>query len=511
VKSTGEPLIGAIDAGTTGVRCVLHDEHARPVASAYREVPVTTPRPGWVEQDPALILAATIETLADVLGAPAARGRSIAAVGLANQRETVIAWDRKSGRALHPAIVWQDRRTAARCDDLSGDEVQLIRGRTGLRPDPYFSATKIEWLLQHVPVLGARAAAGTSLVSTVDAWLLRHLTGEHATDDTNASRTMVFDIERREWDAELLGVFGIPRTCLPRVGRSLSMFGAIRSDLVGGRSVPLAGILGDQQAALLGQGIATKGKAQATWGTGAFLLMDTGAARPPSRSGLIATVARTGPGRTASYALEGSVFVAGAAIQWLRDSLGLLRDAADSQALARSVHSTEGVVFVPALAGLGAPYWDPDARGLIVGITRGTRPAHVVRAALESIAYQTHDVVRAMERDIGRPLEELRVGGRVAENDFLCQFQSDVLGIPVVRPRNPETTALGAAYAAGIAVGLWDEADVVGRLWEAQRRFVPTLSVEQRDELVERWTRAVERSRRWDEGRDPTGQLKGSR
>jgi len=373
----------------------------------------------------------------------------------------VVAWDRETGCPLHPAIVWQDRRTALRCDELNeGDAAHLIGDRTGLRPDPYFSATKIEWLLCNVPGLLDRAARGTALFGTVDAWLLWHLTGEHATDDTNASRTMLFDIDRREWDDELLSLFGVPKACLPRVRPSLSVFGRIKPELVLGNSVPIAGVLGDQQAALFGQGIATEGKTQVTWGTGAFLLMDTGPVRARSQSGLLSTIARTDPDRDPSYALEGSV-------------------------------------FVPALTGLGAPHWDAAARGLIVGITRGTRPEHLVRAALEAIAYQTHDVVRAMERDVGYPIDELRVGGGAARNDFLCQFQSDVLGVPVVRPRNLETTSLGAAFAAGIAVGLWENADTVSEMWEAERRFLPNMSSETREGLLDNWTRAVERSKGW--------------
>jgi glycerol kinase len=495
-------FVGAIDAGTTGVRFVLFDEKARTVASAYREAPVDTPQPGWVEQDPNLILDATLKVVRDVLARSESYARSLSAIGLTNQRETVIAWDRETGRPLYPAIVWQDRRTAQRCGELSGsDAACVIADRTGLRPDPYFSATKIEWLLRNVPALLQRAAEGSALLGTVDAWLLWHLTGEHATDDTNASRTMLFDIDRRKWDDDLLSLFGVPKPCLPQVRPSLSVFGRIRPG-IGPGGVPVAGVLGDQQAALFGQGITAEGKAQVTWGTGAFLLMSTGRHRARSRSGLLSTIAYTAADQETSYAVEGSVFVAGAAVQWLRDAMGLLADAADSQALAESVESTGGVVFVPALAGLGAPHWDANARGLIVGITRGTRPAHLVRAGLESIAYQTHDVVRAMEHDVGYPVEELRVGGGAARNDFLCQFQSDILGVPVIRPKNLETTSLGAAYAAGIAFGLWEDTDTVGEMWEAERRFLPNMPSETRDELLDNWTRAVGRSKGWSEAHD---------
>ena len=499
----GGALIGAIDAGTTGVRFVLFDENARSIASAYREVPIETPQPGWVEQDPALILDAALAVLREVFAQSASHAQSLVAVGLTNQRETVVAWDHETGRPLHPAIVWQDRRTAQRCGELSGsDAACLVGDRTGLRLDPYFSATKIEWLLHNVPGLLERVAQGTALFGTVDAWLLWHLTGEHATDDTNASRTMLYDIGRRAWDDDLLSLFGVPETSLPHVRPSLSVFGRIKPDLVSGRGVPIAGVLGDQQASLLGQGIVAGGKAQATWGTGAFLLMSTGQQRARSGSGLLSTIARTDDNQRVSYAIEGSVFVAGSVIQWLRDALGLLIDAADSQALAESVDSTRGVVFVPALTGLGAPHWDANARGLIVGITRGTRREHLVRAGLESIAYQTHDVVRTMERDIGHPLEELRVGGGAARNDFLCQFQSDILGVPVVRPTNLETTSLGAAYAAGIAVGLWEDADAVSEMWEAERRFLPNMPSETRQQLLDNWARAVERSKGWSTARN---------
>jgi len=493
-----QSLVGALDVGTTGVRFVLFDRSARPVISAYREVPIATPKPGWVEQDPEMLFEATREVLAEALAQSASYPVALATVGLTNQRETVVVWDRGSGRPLHPAIVWQDRRTAARCEELRGSAIaERVVERTGLSVDPYFSATKIECLLGHVPGLQERAVEGTALFGTVDAWILQRLTGEHATDDTNASRTMLYDIDRRAWDGDLLDAFGVPLACLPRVAPSLSVFGRIAPEFVAGADVPLAGILGDQQAALLGQGAVLAGAAQVTWGTGAFLLMNTGNKRVRSRSRLLTTIARTDPDGSISYALEGSVFVAGAAIQWLRDGLGLLADAGDSEAMATSVDSTGGVVFVPALTGLGAPHWDPGARGTIVGITRGTRREHLVRAALEAIAYQTHDVVRAMETDVGSTLDELRVGGGAASNDFLCQFQADLLGIPVVRPGCSETTALGAAFAAGIAVGLWDSVEAATGLLQEDRRFEPGMSLEARERLLEDWNRAVERAKGW--------------
>lgn len=497
---TEEVRVGAIDIGTTGVRFVLFDAAANPIASAYRELPLATPGPGWVEQDPEILLAATLTVLHEVLGQDDVAVESLAGIGLTNQRETVIVWDRETGRPLHPAIVWQDRRTAARCRELRQQkQANRFYEKTGLSLDPYFSATKIEWLLENVPGVRARASKGKALFGTVDSWLLWQLTGEHATDDTNASRTMLYNINTRRWDDELLSLFGIPAGAMPRVKPSFSGFGLVKQGLIAA-GVRIAGVLGDQQGSLLGQGIIHPGQAQATWGTGAFLLMNTGEICAHSRSGLLSTIARTAPDVPATYALEGSVFVAGAAIQWLRDAMGLLAEAADSQAMSHAVNSTDGVVFVPALAGLGSPHWDPDARGLIVGITRGTRREHLVRAALEAIAYQTHDVVRAMEEDTGTRMSELRVGGGASKNDFLCQFQSDILGIPVVRPRYMETTAQGAAFAAGIAVGLWDGVEAVSTLWQEDRRFEPTMSAELGDRLLRDWHRAVDRAKGWCEG-----------
>lgn len=489
--------IGAIDIGTTGVRFVLFDAAANPISSAYRQLPLATPQPGWVEQDPEILLAATLTVLNEVLGQNESHVRTLAGIGLSNQRETVIVWDRETGRPLHPAIVWQDRRTATRCHALrQQNQANKIYERTGLSLDPYFSATKIEWLLKNVPGVQENAAQGKALFGTVDSWLSWQLTGEHATDETNASRTMLFNINDRMWDNELLSLFEVPRAALPRVNPSLSVFGQIKSGLPGA-GIKIAGVLGDQQGSLLGQGIIHPGQAQVTWGTGAFLLMNTGEQRTHSRAGLLTTIARTSPDGPATYALEGSVFVAGAAIQWLRDAMGLMAEAADSQAMSHAVDGTDGVVFVPALTGLGSPHWDPDARGLIIGLTRGTRREHLVRAALEAIAYQTHDVVRAMENDTGALMPELRVGGGAARNDFLCQFQSDILGIPVMRPRRMETTAQGAAFAAGITIGLWDGVEAISKLWKEDRRFEPSMSFTRRDRLLEDWHRAVDRSKGW--------------
>jgi len=497
VDSKRKVRVGAIDIGTTGVRFMLFDEEATPMASAYRELPLATPKPGWVEQDPEILLAATQTVINEVLSQRPEAMLSLAGIGLTNQRETVIVWDRKTGRPLHQAIVWQDRRTAQRCNDLCRLGYQdVINDKTGLSLDPYFSATKIEWLLKHVPGVREKAVAGEALFGTVDSWLLWQLTGEHLTDHTNASRTLLFNITSQDWDDEILALFDVPRAALPRVCHSLSTFGHIHPDLAAG-GIPIAGVLGDQQASLLGQGIVVSGQAQVTWGTGAFLLMNTGPRRAHSQSGLLSTIARTSPNAKPTYALEGSVFVAGAAIQWLRDAMGLLDHAADSHEMSLKADSTDGVVFVPALTGLGSPYWDPDARGLIIGITRGTRREHLIRAALEAIAYQTYDVVRAMECDTGNHLTELRVGGGAAQNDFLCQFQSDILGIPVVRPQHMETTAQGAAFAAGIAVGVWEDVAAVSELWKEDRRFEPDMSASDRDLLLGNWSRAVERAKGW--------------
>jgi len=491
--------VGAIDLGTTGVRCVVFDRGARPVASAYRELPLSFPRPGWVEQDPQAMVSATLAVMGEAVGR-AGGGDTLAAMGITNQRETVVVWDRATGRPLHRAIVWQDRRTAARCAELraAGAE-RWVRERTGLPLDPYFSATKLSWLLDHVPGLRGKPERGTVLCGTVDSWLLWNLCGVHATDDTNASRTQLYDIRGGRWDPELLDLFGVPAGCLPEVRPSLFRYGEVRRDLFG-EAFPVAGILGDQQAALFGQAVFEPGGGKVTWGTGAFLLQNVGTNPVRSRHGLLTTVAYTREGSDPCYALEGSVFVAGAAIQWLRDGLGILDDAAGSEILATSVRSNEGVYFVPALTGLGAPHWDPYARGAILGLTRGTTRAHLVRAALEAIAYQTHDVVRAMEADAGVSLPELRVDGGAARNDFLCQFQADILEIPVLRPAVLETTSLGAAFAAGLAVGFWSDLAAVRDLLPEPTRFVPTMSSAEREGRLDGWRRAVDRSRGWAEG-----------
>ncbi len=485
--------VAAIDLGTTGVRLVIFDREAKEIASAYRELPLSFPRPGWVEQDPRLMVRLTLEVAQEALARAGLSPHDIAALGITNQRETTVVWDRVTGEPLHLVIVWQDRRTAPRCEGLRRAHGDLIRERSGLPPDPYFSATKLEWLLENVPGLRERAEAGEVAFGTVDSWLLFALCGVHATDPTNASRTMLFDIRRLAWDEELLDLFSVPRGILPEVRPSLSGFGVTVADLLGAE-IPVTGVLGDQQAALFGQGALERGGAKVTWGTGAFLLLNTGNEVPESSHGLLSTVAYATEGRVA-YALEGSIFVAGAAIQWLRD-LGLVSAAEETEELARSLRGNDGVYFVPALVGLGAPHWDPYARGAILGLTRGTTRAHLARAALEAIAYGTHDLVRAMEADAGFSLSELRVDGGAARNGFLCQFQADILGIPVVRPAVLETTALGATLAAGVSAGVWDLSDIPG-LVRVERRFVPRMPPAEREQLLRSWEAALKRAMGW--------------
>lgn len=482
--------VGALDLGTTGVRFVVLDRTGRTRASAYRELPLAYPQPGWVEQDPGLMVAAARDVFGQALAEAGLRPGDLAAIGITNQRETVVVWEARTGRPLAPAIVWQDRRTAPRCAELraAGHE-DWVRERTGLPLDPYFSGTKVAWLLESIPGLRERAEAGEARWGTVDSWLLWNLAGVHATDVTNASRTLLLDLRRGGWDAELLALFGIPPASLPEVRPSLGEFGRW-----GG--VPVTAVLGDQQAALFGQGCTEEGEAKVTWGTGAFLLVNTGAVARASRHGLLTTVASAWGDRLC-YALEGSAFVAGAAVQWLRDGLGILDHAGQADELARSLSDNEGVYFVPALVGLGAPYWDPQARGTILGLTRGSTRAHLARAALEAVAYQTHDLLRAMEADTGRHFGELRVDGGVARSDFLCQFQAEILGIPVIRPADLETTSRGAALAAGLAARVWTGAEVRSIAFGHGTAFYPCLGAAGRERLLAGWTGAVERARGW--------------
>jgi glycerol kinase len=489
-------VILAIDQGTTGTTCLVFDGEAELIGRAYREFRQHFPQPGWVEHDPAEIWEVTQAVAGDALADAGVGPGELEAVGIANQRETACVWDRQTGEPLHRAIVWQDRRTAERCAELRAEGREpMIRERTGLVLDPYFSATKIEWLLQNVDGLRALADEGRAMFGTVDSWLIHKLTGEAATDPSNASRTMLLDIARGEWDGELLELFGIPAQALPPVLASAGPLATTLASALHGHEVPVAGVAGDQQAALFGQAAVDPGLGKSTYGTGSFVLQNAGYQTPEPAPGLLGTVA-WGIGGRLVYALEASIFVTGAAVQWLRDGLGLIAAASESEALAASLESNDGVYFVPALTGLGSPHWDPYARGTIVGLTRGTGREHLVRAALEAIAYQTVDAVRAIESACGTPLSELRADGGATANDWLMQFQADVLGVPVVVPEVSETTALGAAYLAGVGIGRWT-IDQVSRNWRAKRRYEPAIGEDQREQLLADWWRALERSRAW--------------
>ena len=461
----------------------------------YAEIAQHYPQPGWVEHDADEIWAAVQTTARDALDAASAGPTDVRAIGITNQRETLVVWDRKTLKPLSHAIVWQDRRTASECTSLreAGHEAR-VREITGLVLDPYFTATKLAWVMQHVE--GARDAA----VGTVDSWLVARLSGgrDHVTDASNASRTLLFDIGRGVWSDEMAALFGVPLTNLPEVRDSSGEISRSDPGSFGGVDAPISGMAGDQQAALFGQACITVGMAKNTYGTGSFVLMQTGEQRVPSSSGMLTTVAWRRDGRL-SYALEGAIFITGASLQWLRDGLGVIQSAAEAGPLAASVPDSGGVFLIPAFVGLGAPYWDSYARGTIVGLTRGSGRAQLVRAAVEAMAYQTRDVVEAMERDTGEPLRELRVDGGAAVMDVLCQFQADLLGIPVRRPRQTETTALGAAFLAGLGAGIWKDADLKD-LWKLDREFEPTMSRDQAGSLQAEWRRAVERSRGWSAG-----------
>jgi glycerol kinase len=475
-----------------------HEGNARAVAQ--KEFTQLFPRPGWVEHDPQEIWASQIGVAVEALGRAQARPADVAAIGVTNQRETTIVWDRATGAPIANAIVWQDRRTADFCEQLKADGASgLIQEKTGLLVDAYFSATKIRWLLDNIPGARARAHAGELLFGTVDSWLLWKLTDRsvHATDVSNASRTMLFNIHDLAWDAELLELFQIPASMLPVVRGSSEIYGHV-SRALGIESIPISGIAGDQQAALFGQMCLAPGMSKNTYGTGCFLLQNIGTSATRSRHQLITTVAWKIGNRT-EYALEGSVFIGGAVVQWVRDGLGLVRTAPEIESLAATVPDNGGVYLVPAFSGLGAPHWDSYARGTIVGITRGTTAGHLARAALESIAYQVADLLDAMHADAGVPLTELRVDGGAAVNDTLMQFQADLLGVPVIRPEMTETTALGAAYLAGLAVGYWSSVDEVSRQWRVARRFEPQMPRSAVNTLRARWTEAVARSRGWSE------------
>ena len=486
----------SIDQGTTSSRATLFTPEGRELATAGRALTQHYPKPGWVEHDPEEIWQGVLACLNEVLagGAPL---KELAGIGITNQRETTVLWERATGRPLHRAIVWQDRRSAESTESLRRAGLEpLIRERTGLLCDPYFSASKIAWLLENVEGLRARALRGEICFGTVDSWLIFRLSGgrSHATDLSNASRTMLFNIHELCWDEELLRLFDIPRALLPEVLPSTGLFGRTEAGLLGAE-IPITGVAGDQQAALFGQGCFEAGMAKVTFGTGAFVVMNSGACGAPGQ-GVLTTIAWQLPGEKVCYALEGSIFIAGAAVQWLADGLGLFEGASRVEALARSVPDSGGVYFVPALSGLGTPYWDPYARGVIAGLTGGSRAAHLARACLEAIAFQTVDAIRAMERASGLALRELRADGGAAANDLLLELQADLLGAPVLRPRCTETTSLGAACLAGMGAGLLDRGSL-GTHWELDRRFQPGMEQGQREKLYRGWQRSVQLSLGW--------------
>ena len=493
----------ALDQGTTSSRCILFEKNGKIHSMAQKEFSQIYPQPGWVEHDPREIwasqLAVTMEAMAQVMAQP----EDIAAIGITNQRETTIIWDRKTGEPIYNAIVWQCRRTADRIDELAAlGYSELIKEKTGLIPDAYFSATKIAWILDHVEGARERAERGELLFGTVDSWLIYNLTkGEvHVTDYTNASRTMLFDIHKLCWDKELLSLFRIPECMLPEVKPSSCIYGYTESSVLGG-TIPIAGIAGDQQAALFGQCCFEKGDAKNTYGTGCFLLMNTGREAIASKNGLLTTVAASMDSQV-EYALEGSVFVAGASIQWLRDSMRMIKSAAQSEDYAADAIDTKDVYVVPAFTGMGAPYWNQHARGTIVGITRGCEKEHFIRATLESIAYQTVDVLKSMEEDAGVPLGDLKVDGGASANNFLMKFQADMIGKKVRRPMCIETTALGAAYLAGLAVGYWKNKEEILTNWQQGRVFEPTMPEEERAKRLKGWKRAVRCALAWAEDED---------
>jgi glycerol kinase len=480
-------MILAIDQGTTGTTCIVFDEEGHPLGRSYSEFEQHFPRPGWVEHDAAEIWEVTRRVAVGALADASVRGSELNGIGITNQRETVVAWDPRSGEPVHRALVWQDRRTASRCDELrkAGHEA-LVRERTGLVIDPYFSGTKIEWLIQN-----ADLPEGT-VFGTIDSWLVFKLTGRHLIDYSNASRTMLFDIRKLAWDDELCGLLGVDRRSLPEPVPSSQLHGTTS---VFGGDVPVAGIAGDQQAALFGQACQQPGETKNTYGTGSFVLLNTGTEAPEPGEGLLTTVA-WGLGDRVDYALEAAVFVTGAAVQWLRDGLGIISEAAETEPLAASLGSNDDVYFVPALTGLGSPHWDPYARGTILGLTRGTGRAHLARAALEAIAYLTVDAVRAQEAASGQSVPSLKADGGAVVNAWLMQFQADVLGAPVIVPEVAETTALGAAYLAGIATGEWTAAQV-REMWREAARYEPRMDEPEREELLGRWHEALARSRGW--------------
>lgn len=490
----------ALDQGTTSSRAIVFDHAGAIRAVAQQELSQSFPRAGWVEHDPQQIWETQLATARRALAEAGLKPGDIAAIGITNQRETTVLWDRKTGAPVHPAIVWQDRRTAAFCDELKrAGHTGLIQQKTGLVPDAYFSGSKLRWLLDRVPGARARAQRGELAFGTVDSWLLWQLTGGtvHATDASNASRTLLFNLTTGTWDEELLQLLNIPREVLPEVRSSGEIYGETAATLFGS-PLPIAGIAGDQQAALFGQNCFTRGMAKNTYGTGCFLLMNIGSEPRPSQNQLLTTVAWRLGGST-EFALEGSVFIGGAVVQWLRDGLGLIRSAQEIESLAASVPDSGGVYLVPAFAGLGAPHWDQYARGTLTGLTRGTTAGHLARAALEGIAFQVADVLEAITQDSGIAVNELRVDGGASANNLLLQFQADILQVPVVRPRVIETTALGAAYLAGLAVGFWKNRDEIQRAWQMDRTFAPQMSRADAVHRRQRWAEALNRARDWEE------------
>ncbi len=488
----------ALDQGTTSSRAIIFDRQGVVVASAQQEFRQIFPQPGWVEHDANEIWASQSGVAADALAKAGLPATDLAAIGITNQRETTVVWDRATGQPICHAIVWQDRRTAGVCDRLKkAGKAAMIRRKTGLVIDAYFSATKLQWILNHVPGAKARARAGELAFGTIDSWLVWNLTSGrvHVTDASNASRTMLFNLHTGDWDDDLLKLFRIPRAILPTVRASSEVYGECA---LWGGTIPIAGIAGDQQAALFGQVCTQPGMVKNTYGTGCFMLMNTGTKPIMSKNNLLTTVAWRIGGRT-EFALEGSIFIAGAVVQWLRDGLGLIKTSGEIESLAAQVADTGGVYLVPAFAGLGAPHWDQYARGLLAGLTRGTTSAHLARAALEGIAYQVHDVLHAMQSDSGIRLKELRVDGGACANNLLMQFQADLLGVPVVRPRVTETTALGAAYLAGLAVGYWKDRDEIAAQWQADRRFAPAMKPAQRKKLLAGWEKALSRAQHWED------------
>ena len=486
----------ALDQGTTSSRAILFDHAGSSVASCQQEFPQHFPQPGWVEHDPRDIWDSQLACARQAIRQSGVNPSQIAAIGIANQRETTLLWDRGSGEPLANAIVWQDRRTAGACERLrAAGKAALIVERTGLELDAYFSATKLAWLLEHVPGARERAERGELAFGTVDSYLAYRLCGRHVTDTSNAARTMLFNIHTLAWDDELLALFDIPRALLPEVVPSSGSIG-LAAQAWFGHPIPISGIAGDQQAATFGQACHRKGLVKNTYGTGCFMLMHAGSAPPVSHARLLSTVGWTVGGAT-DYVLEGSVFMGGATVQWLRDGLGVIRHSHEVEALATSVPDSGGVMLVPAFTGLGAPHWDPYARGAILGMSRGTTAAHIARAALEAIAYQSAELLGAMQRDAACAVTEMRADGGAARNDLLMQFQADLLGIPVVRQRITETTALGAAYLAGLGCGFWASLEAIERQWQVERRYEPTMPAERRAELMGQWGRAVGHARSW--------------